>query len=228
MAECRHTSRALFCAVQVRTRTRELTAPARVDGQITLSGDGRVIGRRDGERDHGGRGPGRARERGVRELGVAGSGALNQFVMDEDFKAQKPPSSGNAGAVTLAPSTGGGGYARGRGRGREVSEKRRQGQLRREARQATIDGMMASAVTSLGKGPDKVVYQGGSKDKHWEQTRQVLDKGVMRPSVESKYDKLMAFKQTSDMRTARRSAGMHKVMMMMMMFVTISANARRD
>ena len=188
-----------------------------------------MIGRRDGERDHGGRGPGRARERGVRELGVAGSGALNQFVMDEDFKAQKPPSSGNAGAVTLEPSAGGGGNARGRGRGREVSEKRRQGQLRREARQATIDGMMASAVTSLGKGPDKVVYQGGSKDKHWEQTRQVLDKGVMRPSVESKYDKLMAFKQTSDMRTARRSAGMHKVMMMMMMmFVTISANARRD
>ena len=28
----------------------------------------------------------------------------------------------------------------------------------------------------------------------------MLDKGVMRPSVESKYDKLMAFKQTSDMR----------------------------
>ena len=183
-----------------------------------------MIGRRDGERDHGGRGPGRARQRGVRELGVAGSGALNQFVMDEDFKAQKPPSSGNAGAVTLEPSAGGGGgNARGRGRGREVSEKRRQGQLRREARRATIDGMMASAVTSLGKGPDKVVYQGGSKDKHWEQTRQVLDKGVMRPSVESKYDKLMAFKQTSDMRTARRSVGMHKVMMMMMMFITIFA-----
>ena len=83
-----------------------MTAPARVDGQITLSGDGRVIGRRDGERDRGGRGPGRARRRGVRELGVAGSGALNQFVMDEDFKAQKPPSSGNAGAVTLEPSAG--------------------------------------------------------------------------------------------------------------------------
>ena len=55
-----------------------------------------------------------------------------------------------------------------------------------------------------------MVYQEGA-DKGWAKTRRILDQAVFRDNLETKFDKMMAFKKTSDERTARVAGRMSVV-----------------
>ena len=56
----------------------------------------------------------------------------------------------------------------------------------------------------------QVVYQAGA-DKNWAKTGRVLEHALLRDTLESKFDKMMAFKKTSDERTTRVGARMSVV-----------------
>ena len=111
--------------------------------------------------------------------------------------------------------------ARGPGAGRGSvkkipSEKRRQGELRRETRRATIKGMMEAAIQTI-PGEDKVVYEKGAAgardtsgkkgraqtDEAWQRHRRMLDQGMLRDTMETKFEKMMKFKKVTEERTKR-------------------------
>jgi len=119
--------------------------------QVTVSGEGRVLKTRAGDgspHDRRGRGGGRGSRQG-------GTGLLSNLVMVEPTSPrERPVVRARSSYAAAGGSQGGEGEVLAKSN-KPVSEKRLQGQLRREARRATIQGMMESSVTTI-PGKDKV------------------------------------------------------------------------
>jgi hypothetical protein len=145
-----------------------------------------------------------------------------KMVMVEPTSREQVLASTARAADTRGPGAAGRGGAGGRGGVKKIpSEKRRQGELRRETRRATIKGMMEAAIQTI-PGEDKVVYEKGAAggrdtsgkkgraqtDEAWQRHRRMLDQGVLRDTMETKFEKMMKFKKVTEERTKRIAESM--------------------